>query len=96
MILSVDQAIKSWTEEQFMALADDSHRYELVDGELVIMSNSGLEHGEIGSFLGGSLAIYVRPRKLGGVFDSSTGFRMKSGNVRSPQYPSLPKSGCRA
>ncbi len=43
---------KIWTDEEFMALPEDAH-YELVNGELVNMGNSGMEHGEIGSFLGG-------------------------------------------
>ncbi len=75
---------KIWTDEEFMALPKDGGRYELVDGDLVTMSNSGLEHGEIGLLLGGRLIFYVREQKLGSAFDSSTGFRMKSGNIRSP------------
>jgi Uma2 family endonuclease len=93
MTLATDKTAekKHWTEEEFMALTDDSHRYELVNGELVIMSNSGLEHGEISSFLGGLISLHVRPKKLGGVFDSSTGFRMKSGNIRSPDVSFIAK-----
>lgn len=48
--------------------------HELVNGELVDMGNSGMEHGGIGSYLGGLLAIYVRQNKLGIVCDSSTAF----------------------
>ncbi|MGF1602733.1 MAG: hypothetical protein ACFCU8_12055 [Thermosynechococcaceae cyanobacterium] len=50
---------KIWTDEAFMTLSRDGHRYELVDGELVDRGNSGMEHGDIGSFLGGLLAIYI-------------------------------------
>jgi Uma2 family endonuclease len=74
---------KIWTDEEFMALPEDG-RYELVNGELVNMGNSGMEHGEIGSFLGGSLSLYVRSNQLGRVCDSSTAFSMKNGNKRSP------------
>ncbi len=74
---------KVWTDEEFMALPEDG-RYELVNGELVNMGNSGMEHGEIGSFLGGSLSLYVRSHKLGVICDSSTAFAMKTGNRRSP------------
>jgi len=74
---------KTWTDEAFMALSGDGHRYELIDGEPADMGNSGMEHGGIGSFLGGLLAIHVRQRKLGAVCDSSTAFTLKNGNKRS-------------
>ena len=67
-----------------MALAKDGHHYELVNGELVDMGNSGMEHGGISSFLGGLLAIHVRQHKLGIVCDSNTAFTLKNGNKRSP------------
>ena len=81
---------KIWTDEEFMALPEDG-RYELVNGELVNMGNSGMEHGEIGSFLGGSLSLYVRSHKLGAVCDSSTAFAMKTGNKRSPDVSFIAK-----
>ncbi|WP_225906924.1 MULTISPECIES: Uma2 family endonuclease [Thermoleptolyngbya] len=74
-----------------MALPQDGHRYELVNGELIDMGNSGMEHGEIGSFLGGSLSLYVRTHKLGRVCDSSTAFAMKNGNRRSPDVSFVAK-----
>ena len=80
-MISTEQ--KVWADEAFMALPRDGHRYELVNGELVDMGNSGMEHGEIGSLLGGLLAIYVRQHKLGTVCDSSTAFALKNGNKRS-------------
>lgn len=79
-----------WTDEEFMALPEDG-RYELVNGELVNMGNSGMEHGEIGSFLGGSLSLYVRSNKLGVICDSSTAFTMKTGNKRSPDVSFIAK-----
>jgi len=74
---------KRWTDEEFMALPQGG-RYELVDGDLIDMGNSGMEHGNIGMFLGGVIEIYVRSHKLGVTCDSSTAFTMKSGNKRSP------------
>ena len=38
---SVDSA------DQLFAMADDGHRYELIDGVLTMMSPSGSEHGWI-------------------------------------------------
>jgi Uma2 family endonuclease len=82
MTIASEQQV--WTDEAFMALSKDGHRYEIVNGELVDMGNSGMEHGGIGSWLGGVLAIYVRQHKLGAVCDSSTAFTLKSGDKRSP------------
>jgi Uma2 family endonuclease len=75
---------KIWTDEEFMALPDEGGRYELVNGEVITIGNSGMEHGNLGMFLGGAIEIYVRPRKLGVTCGSSTAFTMKSGNKRSP------------
>ena len=85
MAIALDKTIsekRNWTDEEFMALPDGD-RYELVNGELVIVGNSGMEHGNIGAFLCGLLEIYVRRNKLGSTFDSSTAFTMKTGNKRS-------------
>ena len=80
-----------WTDEAFMALPDTGDRYEIVNGELVNMGNSGMEHGNICAFLAGNLAIYVRAKKLGSVCGSSTAFKMKSGNKRSPDISFVAK-----
>ena len=74
----------TWTDAAFMALPREDGRYELVDGELVRMGNSGMEHGNMGAYLCGLLELYVRPRKLGVTCDSSTAFTMKLGNKRAP------------
>lgn len=75
---------KIWTDEEFMVLPDDGHRYELVNGELVDMGSSGMEHSWIASnlmiFLGG----FVRSQKLAVMSDSRTAFALKTGNRRSP------------
>lgn len=73
-----------WTDQDFMALPEDGHRYELVGGELRDMGNSGARHGYVCSLILFTLMGYVLPRKLGVVFDSSTAFTMKNGNRRSP------------
>lgn len=81
---------KIWTDAEFMALPD-SERYELVDGELVNMGNSGMEHGNFGAFLAGTIELYARSKKLGVTCDSSTAFSMKSGNKRSPDVSFVAK-----
>ncbi|AFY62194.1 Uma2 family endonuclease [Synechococcus sp. PCC 6312] len=75
---------KTWTDAEFMDLPSDGHRYELVNGEVVDMGNSGMEHGYFASILLAELTIFVRKNKLGAICDSSTAFTLKNGNKRSP------------
>ena len=82
---------KVWTDAEFMALNRDGHRYEIVNGELIDMGNSGAKHGYICSILMILLGGYVRLHKLGAMFDSSTAFKMKSGNKRSPDISFVAK-----
>lgn len=77
-------AKKVWTDEEFMALSKDGHRYEIVNGELVDMGNSGALHGNIAIILSSALFAVVNAQKLGALFDSSTAFKMKNGDKRSP------------
>jgi Uma2 family endonuclease len=72
------------TDEEFIALPEDGNRYEYVDGELIIVANSGLEHGYLAVTLSCFLTIFVRNHQLGITCDSSTAFKMKTGNKRSP------------
>jgi Uma2 family endonuclease len=75
---------KIWTDEEFMALPDDGHHYEIINGELIDMGNSGALHGYVCSTLMILLGGYVRQHNLGAMLDSSTAFKMKNGNKRSP------------
>ncbi len=74
--------IDQWTDEALMAFPHVG-KTELINGK-VIMAPTGAEHGDISSVLITELSIAIRPGRLGRVFDSSTGFRMSSGNVLAP------------
>ena len=82
---------KALTDEQFMSLPEDSYCYEYVDGKLVILANSGVEHGYLALILGYFLTGFVRTHKLGVTCDSSTAFKMKTGNKRSPDLAFIAK-----
>lgn len=71
------------TDEDLLRLPKDGRKYEFVDGE-VRVSPAGGRHGEVSGYLVALLVTFVKPRKLGKVFDSSTGFRMPKGNLRAP------------
>lgn len=75
-----------------MALPDDGHHYEIVNGELVDVGNSGALHGYVCSTLMILLGGYVRLQNLGAMFDSSTAFKMKNGNKRSPDIAFFAKA----
>ncbi len=80
-----------WTDEAFMALPEEGGHYELINGDVINMGNAGMEHGHMGSFLGGALEFHARAKKLGVTCDSSTAFSMKSGNKRSPDIAFVAK-----
>lgn len=90
MTLSTEK--KVWTDEEFMALSKDGHRYELVNGEVLDMGNSGMEHGYVACILTIVLGGFIRVNKLGAICDSSTAFTLKKGNKRSPDFSFIAKN----
>lgn len=79
------------SDEELMQLPDDGHKYEYVDGELKV-SPAGILHEIIGVKLIYKLYEFVKKHKLGYVCGSSAGYRMKSGNTRSPDVSFINKS----
>lgn len=71
--------------ERLSALNPD-YRMELVGGEIIVMSPSGLESDEVAAAIIAQLSNWVRPRKLGRVTASSAGFRLPNADedVRAP------------
>lgn len=84
-----------WTDEAFAALPDRGQRYEIIKGVLCDVGNSGMEHGNLGMYLGGSLEIYSRSHQLGAVCDSSTAFSLASGSKRSSDVAFVAKARLR-
>jgi Uma2 family endonuclease len=71
------------TEADLLRTPKDGQKYELVDGEIRV-SPAGSRHGHVCANLVFRLVGAVKELGLGHVFDSSTGFRLPGGNVRSP------------
>lgn len=72
--------------DQLFAMPDDGNRYELVHGELRMMSPAGGEHGWIAMRLARRLDDHVEQQALGIVFAAETGFRISTDpdTVRAP------------
>jgi Uma2 family endonuclease len=75
------------TQEQFVELvkANPELRWELTaHGEVTVMPPTGSETGNYNMMLGTEIEIWNRHCRLGKTFDSSTGFRLPNGAIRSP------------
>lgn len=68
-------------------------RYELVMGELRVMSPGGWRHGNVISNLHGLLQMHVREHDLGMMFGAETGFRLTRSpdTVRAPDIAFIAK-----
>jgi Uma2 family endonuclease len=74
---------KTWTDEELESLPRNGHKYELLDGEL-IMSPVRENHGSVCVEIILLIGVFVRQQKLGKVYDSSTGFRLAEDLLLSP------------
>jgi Uma2 family endonuclease len=70
-------------DADLLRMPRDGRKYEWVDGGIRV-SPAGFRHGAVSVALTLKLGAFVLERKLGRVLDSSTGYRMPAGNVRSP------------
>src|SRR5262245_58272059 len=80
---SVAVPAKRATEDDLRATPQDGRKYELVDGEIRV-SPTGRRHGRVCVNLVLALGNFVKAHALGELLDSSTGFRLPGGSVRSP------------
>ncbi|MEN9216157.1 MAG: Uma2 family endonuclease [Gloeomargarita sp. HHBFW_bins_162] len=75
------------TEEQFTELvkANPHLRWELTaQGEVIVMPPTGSETGNYNFDLTTKFGLWTQQNKQGKGFDSSTGFRLPNGAIRSP------------
>ena len=75
------------TDEQFLEFvkANPEQRLErTASGELIAMPPTGSASGFYNSELNIDIGLWNRQRRSGRVFDSSTGFRLPNGAIRSP------------
>lgn len=80
-------AVTTLTQEQFRELCRTNRdiRLELTaQGELIVMPPTGWETGKRNASLAGRLNVWSEADGTGVAFDSSTGFTLPNGAVRSP------------
>jgi Uma2 family endonuclease len=80
-------SITTLTHEQFRELCQDNPDLKFertAEGELIVMSPTGWESGERNASLTGQLWVWNNQTQLGKIFDSSTGFTLPNGAIRSP------------
>ena len=83
------------TEAEFEKLASENQDLRLErnhTGKLIIMPPTGSNTGRKNSNIIAQLVIWNKNFKLGIVFDSSTGFRLPKGSIRSPDVSWVEKS----
>lgn len=83
------------SDDQFFEFCqmNSEHQFErTAEGELVIMSPTGSESGERNFNLTVQFGIWVQKNGTGVGFDSSTGFTLPNGAVRSPDVAWIQKS----
>jgi Uma2 family endonuclease len=81
MTLTIDNLEKI---EQILKDDDNDYQIELQEGNILIMGPSDIESSEIGAELIRLLGNWIKPRKLGRIFDSSGGFIMPNTDLRAP------------
>ena len=89
--MSITIDIKAFTnsinDSNFEQLCTDNPETKFetnTQGELIVMSPTGSESGRRNGDLFGQVWYWNRERKLGKAFDSSTGFKLSNGAIRSP------------
>ena len=71
------------TDADLLAVPRDGRKYEFVDGAIRV-SPAGFRHGVVSVRLTRRIDTFVSAAQLGYVLESSTGYRLPGGNVRSP------------
>ena len=72
------------TDQEFLDLAPEDRKAELIDGEMIMASPASTPHEEIFAFLQRTLGIYVREKNLGRVLGSRTAMRLSESEVYEP------------
>jgi Uma2 family endonuclease len=89
------KTVEGMTEEMFFDLcqANSELRMERDEyGNIIVMSPTGTSTGYFNSDINGQIWLWNRHTQLGYVFDSSTGFTLPNGAMRSPDVSWIAKN----
>ena len=80
--------------DDLLRLPDDGHRYELIEGELTMMTPASPRHGRIAMRLGSLIEQHARQQDLGVVYAAETGFKLRENpdTMRAPDAAFVAKS----
>jgi Uma2 family endonuclease len=95
LLIDIQSITLRVTHEEFEKLCRDNpeQSFELTaSGELIVMAPAGYESSEKNGDLFGELWTWNRQAKLGRTFDSSGGFTLPNGAIRSPDVTWIEKS----
>jgi Uma2 family endonuclease len=95
LLLDVGSITLRVTHEEFEKLCHDNPDRSLeltATGELIVMAPAGWESSERNGDLFGELWMWNRQTKIGRAFDSSGGFTLPNGAIRSPDVTWIEKS----
>ena len=95
LLLDIHSITLRITHEEFEQLCQDNPdlRLELTaNGELIVMAPAGWESSEKNSDLTTDVNNWNRQTRIGRAFDSSGGFTLPNGAVRSPDVTWIEKS----
>lgn len=70
--------------QAILEASGQDYRLELEDGKIIVMGPSDIVSSEITVLFSSLLAIWVYPRRLGRVFDSSGGFILPNRDLKAP------------
>lgn len=74
---------RTLSEDDLLRMPSDGHKHELVDGEIRVSPGGG-QHSLVAGRLFARLLAFATEGRRGHAFESSMGFRLPGGNVRSP------------
>lgn len=79
----------SWKADDLWAFADSENSYELVRGELFVMSPASPVQGRYAARLIGPLQLYVEEHDLGEVYTAEPGFELQLGPAQTVRAPDV-------
>jgi Uma2 family endonuclease len=96
--LRLPAGVFDWSEEQFFQFCQANRELQIertAKGEIVVMSPAGGYSGYRSGVPFSQLSVWAKSDKTGVVFDSSTGFVLPNGAMRSPDAAWVPLSRLR-